>query len=268
MVWIDIRRPLLLLLASPSNTLLECRSNQRIRPKTDSHVPKCGVPWLPLIEFRDELNGPGKSQGHCGRIPQISWVAHSSISLLRSQLRTFLKDMINRLLTLPIPSASRVNLWAETTLIWAEGKMMPTSQASKMHSFLSMQVCLIWIHRWWGLSQKSVIIHRWWSRSQKRYYSSGVSKYLHIFPLVTIFLILNSYIDTDSNFSILTMFAAYLALHVVVSPIYCTLNIKQNIFALVIIIYMAHHQFQQEVALQKDYVSPGTKRISFIQDMF
>ena len=147
---------LLLLLGSPSNTLLECRSNQRICPKTDSHVSKCGVPWLPLIESGDEPNGPGKSQGHCGRIPQISWVAHSSISSFHSQLRTFLKDMINRLLTLPTPTASRVNLWAETTLKWAEGQMMPTSQASKMHSFLSMQVCLIWIHRWWGLFQKSV----------------------------------------------------------------------------------------------------------------
>ena len=30
--------------------------------------------------------------------------------------------------------------------------MMPTLQASKMHSFLSMQVCLIWINRRWGLS--------------------------------------------------------------------------------------------------------------------
>ena len=138
---------LLLLLGSPSNTLLECRSNQRICPKTDSHVPKCGVPWLPLIESGDEPNSPGKSQGHCGRIPQIPWVAHSSISSFRSQLRTFLKDMINRLLPLPTPSASRVNLWAETTLIWAEGQMMPTSHASKMHSFLSMQVCIIWIHR-------------------------------------------------------------------------------------------------------------------------
>ena len=147
---------LLLLLHSPSRTLLECWSNQRIRPKTDSRVPKCGVPWFLLIESGDEPNGPGKSQGHCGRIPQISWVAHSSISSPHSQLRTLLKDMRNRLLTLSTPSASRVNLWAETTLIWAEGQMMPTSQASKMHSFLSMQVCLIWIHRWWGLSQKSV----------------------------------------------------------------------------------------------------------------
>ena len=48
---------LLLLLGSPSNTLLECRSNQRICPKADSHVPKCGVPWLPLIESGDEPNG-------------------------------------------------------------------------------------------------------------------------------------------------------------------------------------------------------------------
>ena len=42
----------LLLLASPSNTLLECRSNQRIRPKTDSRVPKCGVPMTPSNRVR------------------------------------------------------------------------------------------------------------------------------------------------------------------------------------------------------------------------
>ena len=56
---------MLLLSPPPPRTLLECRSNQRIRPKTDSRVPKC------LIESGDEPNGPGKSQGHCGRIPQI-----------------------------------------------------------------------------------------------------------------------------------------------------------------------------------------------------
>ena len=115
-----------------------------------------GFPWLPLIESRDEPKGPGESQGHCGRIPQISWVAHSSISSLPSKLRTLLKDMRNRLMALPTPSASRVNLWTKTTFIWAESQMMPTLQASKMHSFLSMQVCLVWIHRRWGFSQKSV----------------------------------------------------------------------------------------------------------------
>ena len=151
----ESHQQLLLLLLIFSCTLLECRSSQRIRPKTDSLVPRCGFPWLPLIESRDEPNSPGESQGHGGRIPQISWVAHSNNNN-NSKLRTLLKDIRNRLLTLSTPSSSRVNLRAKTTFIWAESQMMPTSQASKMHSFLSMQVYLIWIHRWWGLSQKSV----------------------------------------------------------------------------------------------------------------
>ena len=39
-----------------------------------------GFPWLPLIESRDEPNGPGESQGHYGRTPQISWLAHFTAS--------------------------------------------------------------------------------------------------------------------------------------------------------------------------------------------
>ena len=45
-------RLLLLLLHSPSHTLLECWSNQRIRPKTDSRVPKCGDPRTPRNRVR------------------------------------------------------------------------------------------------------------------------------------------------------------------------------------------------------------------------
>ena len=56
-----------------------------------------GFSWLLLIEFRDEPNGPGKSQGHCRRTPQISWVGRSSISQLYRHLRTLLKDMRDRL---------------------------------------------------------------------------------------------------------------------------------------------------------------------------
>ena len=116
-----------------------------------------GFPWLSLIKSMYEPNGPSESQCHCGHTPQISWVAQSSISSLHSQLRTLLKDARECLLTLPTPSASRVNLWAnKLILIWAKGQMMPTLQASKMHSFLSMQDCLIWINRRWSLSQKSV----------------------------------------------------------------------------------------------------------------
>ena len=84
-----------------------------------------GFPWLPLIESKEEPNGLGESQGHCERAPQISWAAHSSISLLPSQLRTLLKDMRDRLLTLPTQSASRVTLWAKITLIWAKGQICP-----------------------------------------------------------------------------------------------------------------------------------------------
>ena len=42
----------LLLLASLSNTLLECRSNQRIRPKTDSHVPQVWSSLTPSNRVR------------------------------------------------------------------------------------------------------------------------------------------------------------------------------------------------------------------------
>ena len=58
----DIYR--LLLLLSPSRTLLECRSNQRIRPKTDSRVPKCRVPLTPSNRVRGwaqwhwQISGP------------------------------------------------------------------------------------------------------------------------------------------------------------------------------------------------------------------
>ena len=43
----------LLLLLSPSRTLLESRSNQRIRPKTDSRVPKCVV----LLTLSNRVRG-------------------------------------------------------------------------------------------------------------------------------------------------------------------------------------------------------------------
>ena len=38
---------LLLLLISPSSTFLECQSNQRIRSKMDSRVPRCGFSLTP-----------------------------------------------------------------------------------------------------------------------------------------------------------------------------------------------------------------------------
>ena len=43
-----------------------------------------GFPWLSLIESRDEPNGQGEFQGHCGLTPQISRVVHSSIRSLHS----------------------------------------------------------------------------------------------------------------------------------------------------------------------------------------
>ena len=54
---------LLLLLLSPSPTLFECRSNQRIRPKTDSCVPKYGVPLTPSNRVRGWAQWPWKISG-------------------------------------------------------------------------------------------------------------------------------------------------------------------------------------------------------------
>ena len=125
-----------LLLPSPFRTLLECRSNQRIHPKTDSRVPRCGVPLTSSNRVRGWAQWPRQISGplwaHTIDLLGYSLQHHRSTASCGHSW----KILRNSLLTLPKPSASRVNLWVKTTLIWAEGQMMPTLQASKMHSFL------------------------------------------------------------------------------------------------------------------------------------
>ena len=60
---------LLLLLISSSSTLLECRSNQGIRPKTDSRVPRCGFLLNPCNWVQ-------------GWAQWLRWISGSSLLLL------------------------------------------------------------------------------------------------------------------------------------------------------------------------------------------
>ena len=53
----------LLLLLSPSCTLLECRSSQRIRPKTDSLVSRCGFPLTPSNRVQVWAQWPRRISG-------------------------------------------------------------------------------------------------------------------------------------------------------------------------------------------------------------